>query len=51
MPLPQREQSESREDFIQRCLGDATMKSEFPNVKQRIAICNQQLQKDFKCKD
>jgi len=51
MPLPLRNRDESREDFIQRCLGDATMKAEFPNVKQRIAICNQQLQKDFKCKD
>ena len=51
MPLPLREQNESREDFIQRCLGDTTMKSEFPNVKQRIAVCNQQLQKGFKCND
>ena len=51
MPLPMRNKDESREDFIQRCLGDTTMKSEFPNVKQRIAVCNQQLQKGFKCND
>lgn len=45
MPLPTRKPEEKREEFIQRCLGDEVMKSEYPNIKQRLAICQQQVNK------
>ncbi len=30
---------EKEEDFISRCMGDSTMNSEFPDQKQRAAVC------------
>jgi len=39
MPIPDRSPSESREQFLQRCMGDKTMVTEFPDVKQRYAVC------------
>lgn len=39
MPLPKKSPGESKEDFIQRCMDDETMKREFPDEGQRYAIC------------
>lgn len=38
MPIPKPSKNESENDFIQRCMSDEKMKSEYPN-EQRIAIC------------
>ena len=38
MPTPT--DNESRDDFISRCMGDEKMNNEFPDQKQRAAVCN-----------
>ncbi|GMV98190.1 MAG: hypothetical protein AMXMBFR83_25420 [Phycisphaerae bacterium] len=39
MPLPERRKSETHEQFIDRCMGDAAMVREFPDASQRRAVC------------
>lgn len=39
MPVPKRSKGERRKDFLQRCMGDKTMVAEFPDVRQRYAVC------------
>jgi len=39
MPLPRRNKGENKSDFVSRCMGDSKVKSEFPNQKQRVAVC------------
>ncbi len=39
MPLPTPNKDESQDDFISRCMGNPTMKSEFPDHEQRTAVC------------
>jgi hypothetical protein len=38
MPIPQPKQSESENEFMQRCMSDDKMISEYP-TEQRAAIC------------
>tara|TARA_R100000458_G_scaffold4896_1_gene3951 strand:+ start:17063 stop:18130 length:1068 start_codon:yes stop_codon:yes gene_type:complete len=38
--MPDRREGESREDFMDRCMGDDKMNNEFPNTSQRAAVCN-----------
>ena len=45
MPLPKRKPSEKKDEFITRCVADPKMVSEFPDAKQRAAICYQQAKK------
>ena len=45
MPIPKPTPIESRAEFLQRCLSDSVMKSEYPNVQQRIAVCAVQYKK------
>lgn len=45
MPLPNPKKSEKQGDFISRCAGNETMNKDFPNTKQRIAVCYSQWQK------
>lgn len=42
MPLPKPGDQEDRADFMDRCMGDETMNSDFPDNSQRAAVCNQQ---------
>ena len=42
MPLPERRKGESTEDFVARCMSDETMKREFPDQQQRLAVCHRQ---------
>ena len=42
MPLPTPKSSESRKDFIQRCMSDSKTAQEFPNSDQRLAVCSTQ---------
>ena len=45
MPLPTPKPSEDRSEFISRCVRDSKTKSEFPDIKQRTAVCVQQYEK------
>lgn len=47
MPLPNPNPSESRKDFTDRCMGDDTMNSEYPDQSQRYAICSSQWERAF----
>lgn len=39
MPLPTPNQAETKDEFIIRCMGDASTNSEFPDQSQRMAVC------------
>jgi len=39
MPIPQRKQNEDKQKFVSRCMGNETMKKDYPDTKQRVAIC------------
>jgi hypothetical protein len=39
MPIPKPEKNEDRQKFVQRCMGNETMKKDYPENDQRIAIC------------
>lgn len=39
MPLPNRKEGEKPEQFISRCMSDPKIQKEFPDQKQRTAIC------------
>lgn len=45
MPLPERKKGESTDDFISRCMSNGTMKKEFPDQEQRLAVCHEQARK------
>jgi hypothetical protein len=42
MPLIIPKKSEKQGDFISRCAGDTTMNKDFPETKQRLAVCYSQ---------
>lgn len=39
MPIPQPRPNEDKNTFIQRCMSNPTMVKEYPDIKQRSAIC------------
>lgn len=39
MPLPQKKREESKQSFLNRCMGNSTMNKEYPDEKQRYAVC------------
>lgn len=39
MPLPMPKNGEEEQEFIERCMADETMLQEFPDEKQRYAVC------------
>lgn len=43
MPLPNKRKNEDEGDFMGRCMSD--LKTEFPNQKQRVAVCMTQFRK------
>lgn len=45
MPLPNRSTGERKIVFIQRCMRDSKMKLEFPDERQRYAVCVSQANK------
>jgi hypothetical protein len=45
MPLVTPKKSEKQGDFVSRCMGDETMNKEFPDQKQRAAVCYSQFKK------
>jgi hypothetical protein len=46
MPLPKKAPGEKKDDFIQRCMDDETMKREFPDEGQRYAVCFARAEKE-----
>lgn len=42
MPIPEQNIGESAEDFLQRCMSDEDMKTEYPDKDQRYAVCQDQ---------
>lgn len=40
MPLPESKKGESKKDFLSRCMGNPTSNKDFPDNKQRYAVCN-----------
>jgi len=45
MPLPKPLPDEDEKTFMSRCLSDKLMNSEYPDQKQRTAVCNSQFKK------
>lgn len=39
MPIPSPRKTESKSDFISRCMGDTVMNEDFKEQKQRAAVC------------
>lgn len=50
MPLPTPQSQEPRGKFMSRCMSDSVMAKEFPDAKQRAAVCYSQSQKKKKKK-
>ena len=42
MPLPTRKLGENRDEFISRCVRDVKIQAEYPDLKQRVAVCSTQ---------
>jgi hypothetical protein len=49
MPIPNRRKDEEKDNFVSRCMNNETMKKEYPEEKQRVAICIQQATADCNC--
>jgi hypothetical protein len=39
MPIPKRKEDEDKQAFVARCMSNETTKKEYPDNKQRIAVC------------
>jgi len=39
MPIPTPAKNEKRPEFIERCMSDSTMISEYPDTSQRLGVC------------
>ena len=48
MPLPKPNRNESRDDFMERCMANDTMNSEYPDEEQRAAVCVRQYNQNKK---
>lgn len=48
MPIPNPQQDETRKEYVERCMGETTMVDEYPDNKQRFAVCNVQWRKSLK---
>jgi hypothetical protein len=40
MPIPKPTSNETKSEFIQRCMTNDTMVSEYENTDQRLAVCS-----------
>jgi len=45
MPLPKPKNKEKKSEFVSRCIGDTQTNKDFPDQKQRIAVCYSQWEK------
>ncbi len=48
MPLPSPSKNEKQSDFISRCMGNTESNKNFPDQKQRAAVCYSQWKKKKK---
>lgn len=39
MPIPEKREKEDKQEFVARCMGSEIMKKDYPDNKQRIAVC------------
>ena len=51
MPIPKPGKDEKENDFISRCMSDKVMNKEYPDEKQRAAICFSQWKQKEEFKD
>jgi len=49
MPLPSRNKDEQKDAFVSRCMSNETMKKDYPDQQQRVAICLQRATADCGC--
>ena len=49
MPIPKPRTGESEDAFVSRCMGDETMKDEYPAQGQRLAVCFNTFKEHNKC--
>lgn len=47
MPIPKPKPGEDKQKFVGRCMGDATMNKDYPDQKQRAAICYGQVKNNM----
>ena len=45
MPIPSKKQNEDKNKFVSRCMSNETMKKDYPDSKQRVAVCLGQTRK------
>ena len=45
MPIPKPEDNENTQKFVSRCMSNETMKKDYPDSQQRIAVCLSQTKK------
>ena len=43
MPIPKPKKGQTEDDFIEQCMSNPKMTAEFPDRKQRFAVCAGQL--------
>ena len=48
MPIPKPNATESKKDFVQRCMSDDKMISEYENTDQRLAVCSTSYEENLK---
>jgi hypothetical protein len=39
MPIPSKKENEDKQKFVSRCMSSEVMKKDYPDSKQRVAIC------------
>jgi hypothetical protein len=49
MPIPKRRKDEEKQAYVSRCMGDKVMNKDYPDSKQRVAICLDQATADCDC--
>lgn len=49
MPIPERKKGEDKTAFVSRCMSNETMKKDYPETKQRVAICLGQTRRSKSC--
>jgi hypothetical protein len=49
MPIPKRNKDEDKTGFVSRCMSNEVMKKDYPDEKQRVAICIGQATADCDC--
>ena len=47
MPIPSKKKGEDKNKFMSRCMGDSGMNKEFPDSKQRVAVCMSKATEDM----